>query len=279
MKHSDESGRVNEVLSERTSRLCVAMLRIGASLELDVVLQEIVENARELADARYGLIATTDTTGKVENVVMSGFTPEEQQKLLDWPDGLRLFEHFRDLPGVLRLTDLSAYVGSLGHSEDLILSNTFQGTPMRHRGRYVGNFFLGGKQHGPEFTSEDEEILVIFASWAAMAIANAHAHRNEQRARAYLETLVDTSPVGVVAFDTRTDTPVLFNQEAMRLIEGIRVPGSTEKQLLDMVTCRRADGGTLRLVNSWRRAIPAIPRRCAQKRSNFQSATVGVSRY
>ena len=50
MKHSDESGRANEVLSERTSRLCAAMLRIGASLELDVVLQEIVENARELAD-------------------------------------------------------------------------------------------------------------------------------------------------------------------------------------------------------------------------------------
>ncbi|MXW65375.1 MAG: response regulator [Bacteroidetes bacterium SB0662_bin_6] len=242
MKYSDESGRANEVLSEHTSRLCAAMLRIGASLELDVVLQEIVENARELADARYGLIATTDTAGIVENVVMSGFTPEEQQQLLNWSDGPGVFKHFRELPRVLRLTDLPAYIDSLGHSVDLMRTKTFQSSPMHHQGRYVGHFFLGGKQSGPEFTSEDEEILVIFASQAAMAIANARAHRDEQRARAYLETLVDTSPVGVVAFDTRTDNPVLFNQEAMRLVEGIRAPEHTEEQLLDIVTCRRADG-------------------------------------
>ena len=242
MKHSDESGRANEVLSERISRLCAAMLRIGASLELDVVLQEIVENARELADARYGIITTTDVTGRVEDVVMSGLTPEEQQRLLDWPDGLQLFKHFRELPGVLRLTDLPAYVGSLGHSVDLMRSKTFMVTPMRHRGQYVGNFFLAGKQSGPEFTSEDEEILVIFASQAAMVIAHAHAHRDEQRARADLEALVDTSPVGVVVFDIRTGNSVLFNQEARRLVEGIRVPDRTEEQLLDIITCRRADG-------------------------------------
>ncbi len=230
------------MLSERTSRLCAAMLRIGASLEPDIILREIVETARELADARYGIITTTDATGKVEDVVMSGLTPEEQQKLLDWPDGLQLFKHFRELPGVLRLTDLPAYVGSLGHSADLMRSKTFMVTPMRHRGRYVGNFFLAGKQSGPEFTSEDEEILVIFASQAAMAIAHAHAHRDERRARADLEALVDTSPVGVAVFDIRTGNSVLFNQEARRLVEGIRVPGRTEKQLLDMVTCRRADG-------------------------------------
>ena len=244
MNNFDESGQANEVLSERTSRLCEAILRIGASLELDIILREIVENARELADARYGLIATADATGKIEGVVMSGFTPEESQQILDWPDGLQIFEHFRELPGVLRLTDLSVYLGSLGHSVDLVHlhAKTFQGTPMRHRGQYVGNFFLAGKQNGPEFTSEDEEILVIFASQAAMAIANARTYRDEQRAKADLETLVDTSPVGVVVFNTRTGNLALFNQEARRLVEGIRVPDCTEEQLLDMITCRRADG-------------------------------------
>ena len=41
----------------------------------------------------------------------------------------------------------------------------------------------------------------MFASHAAMAIANARRHREEQRARANLETLVDTTPVGVVVFN------------------------------------------------------------------------------
>ena len=242
MKHFDESGRANEVLSERTSRLCAAMLRIGASLEMSIILREIVENARELADARYCVVAVIDATGKVEDIVMSGFTPEERQQILDWPDGPRLFKHFQELPGVLRLTDLPAYMNSLGYSVAPVLSKTFQGTPMRHQGKYVGNFFLGGKQNGTEFTSEDEEILVIFSSQAAMAIANAHAHRDEQRARADLEALVDTSPVGVVVFDAKTGNPVMLNQEARRLVAGIRMPGDIEEQLLDILTCRRTDG-------------------------------------
>ena len=53
----------------------------------------------------------------------------------------------------------------------------------------VGNFFLGEKQTGPEFTAEDEETLVLFASQAATAVANARTHRDEQRARADQETL------------------------------------------------------------------------------------------
>ena len=40
----------------------------------------------------------------------------------------------------------------------------------------------------------------MFANQAAAAIANARRHQDEQRARADLEALVDTSPVGVVVF-------------------------------------------------------------------------------
>ena len=43
----------------------------------------------------------------------------------------------------------------------------------------------------------------MFASQAALVIANARRHRDELRARADLEALIDTSPVGVVVFDAR----------------------------------------------------------------------------
>jgi len=33
----------------------------------------------------------------------------------------------------------------------------------------MGNFFLGGKAGGGEFTREDEEVLVLFAAQAALA--------------------------------------------------------------------------------------------------------------
>ena len=248
MKHSDEAEQKNKALSERTSRLCAAMLRIGASLELDIILREIVENTCELVHACYGVITITDETGKVENIVSSGFTSEEHQQMLNWLDGPWLYKHLRELPGVLRLTDMPAYFDSLGYSADLMHSKTFLGTPMHHQGQYVGNFFLSGKQNELEFTNEDEEILVVFASQAAMAIVNARAHLLEQRAREDIEALVDMSPVGVVVFDVKTDEPVLLNQEAKRLVEGICVPDRTEEQLLDRITWRCLKSGNFETV-------------------------------
>ena len=55
---------------------------------------------------------------------------------------------------------------------------------MHHRGLHVGSFFLDDKEGGREFTDADEETLVLFASQAAVAIANARAYRDEHLVRA-----------------------------------------------------------------------------------------------
>ena len=83
---------------------------------------------------------------------------------------------------------------------------------------------------------------MLFASQAAVAIANARTYRDEQRARADLEALVDTSPVGVVVFDAKSGNIVSFNREAKRIVGGLRLPGVPLEQLPDQLMCRRADG-------------------------------------
>ena len=238
----DELRRRIEALEERISRLSGAVLRISSSLDLDTVLQEIVDSARALTGARYGVIVTVDDNQRIEDFVTSGFTPDEKQQMEDWPDGPRLLRHFSDLQAPLRLSDLPAYVRGLGFSTDLMRSKTLQGTPMRHRDTYVGIFFLAEKEGGQEFSGPDEEVLVLFASQAAAAIANARTHRDERRARADLETLIETSPVGVVVFDGGTGRPVSFNREVLRIVGDLRLPDCSPEQLLDLVTCRRADG-------------------------------------
>ena len=243
----DAPRREIEALRDRISMLSAAVLRISSSLEVGTVLREVVDTARVLTGARYSAITTLDDAGRPRDFVTSGLDAEEHRRMADWPDGPRLFAHFRDLPGALRLRDLPAYVRSLGFSADVILTTTFQGTPIRHRDAHVGNFFLGDKEGGREFTSEDEEIMVLFASQAATAIANARTHRAEQRARADLEALVDTSPVGVVVFDAGTGHPVSFNREAARIVEGLRIPGRSPEQLLQVLTCRFGDGREIAL--------------------------------
>ena len=246
MTTPDDLRREIEALRDRISRLSAAVLRISDSLDLDTVLHEIVESARALTGARYGCITTIDESGEARDFVTSGITPEEHRQMAAWADGPQLFEHLRDLPGPMNLGGLREYVESLGFSTDRLpsgpLQRTLQATPMRHRGVHVGIFFLADKAGGQEFTKEDEEVLVLFASQAATATANARTYRREQRARADLEALVETSPVGVVVFDARTGQPVSLNREAKRIVGGLRSPGGSTEELLGVVTCRRADG-------------------------------------
>ena len=162
--------------------------------------------------------------------------------MVEWPDGIRLFEHLRDLPAPLRVADLPEYLRSLGLSPNPWSSRTLQGTPMHHRGEHLGHFFLGDKEDGEAFTAEDEEILVLFASQAAAAIANARTYRDVERTKADLEALVETSPVGVVVFDAATGRALSFNREARHIVEEIRTPGHPSEQLLEVMTCRHADG-------------------------------------
>ena len=242
MTNHDELERENAALRARMSRLSTASLRIGSSLDLDTVLREIVESARALTGARYGSIVAIDEAGAPEHFVTSGITEAEHRRIIEWPDGPKLFEHFRDLEGPLRLADFPAFVRSLGFSWDLLEITTFLGTPMRHRGVNVGIFCLDEKEGPTAFTDEDAEILVLFAAQAAAAIANARTHRAEQRARADLEALVETSPVGVVVFDAATGRAVSVNCEAKRIVESLRAPGRSAEDLLGILCFRRADG-------------------------------------
>ena len=232
---------------ERISALSAAMLRINASLDLETVLVEAMDCARQLTDARYGVIVTVDERQVPQDLTFSGLTPEQEREVLATPDGLRLFAHLRDLPAPARLPDFPGRVRELGIDAPWIFSRTFLGAPLRHRDEEVGHFFLGDKAEGEEFTGEDEEVLALFASQAASAIANARTHSAERRARADLEALVETSPVGVVVFDAKSGRPVSLNREARRIVEGLRMPGHATEQLLEVLTCRFADGREIAL--------------------------------
>ena len=247
MKSMEELRRENDALRESISTLISASLRVSASLDLETVLREVVESARALTRARYGVIVTMGQAGQPIDFLTSGLTDEKRRQLMDWPDGNRLFEHFRELPGALRLPDVQDYVRSLGFSPDVLPFGTFQGMPMRHGAQHVGSFFLTDKEDGEHFTDEDEECLVLFASQAAAAIVNARTYRAEQRARADLEALVETSPVGVVVFDAGTGRPNWLNREARRIVEVLLTPGSSPEVLLEQVTLKRADGREIAL--------------------------------
>ena len=217
-KEPDPKSPPNEIPPDRLSRMAEVSLGIASNLDMDAVLQGVIDGARSLTGARYGALVSFDDSGDIRDLVISGMTPEQLQGMGSPPKGLGLLGYLNEVPKPLRLRDIASHPKSVGFPENHPPMKTFMGTPVRHLGEPVGNIYLTEKQDGLDFTTEDEDILVLFAGQAAMAIANALSHRAEQQARADLEALINISPVGVLVFDAKTGDLMSTNAEVTRIV-------------------------------------------------------------
>ena len=242
MREGDLLRAENETLRSRISRLTEAILRISEDLDLDTVLQEVVDEARSLVGARYGAILIFDDSGRVRDFITSGVAPEEREEIGSWPSGRGMLGYLNEVDGPVRLRDISGHPQSVGVPENHPPIESFLGTQVRGGDGVRGNIYLAGKEDGREFTPDDEETLQMFATQAAMAIANARRYGEERRAKADLEALVNTSPVGVLVFDARTREVVKSNREARRIIGGGGTQDHSFEEHCNMMTYRRIDG-------------------------------------
>ena len=241
-EEADRMRREIEALRDRLYALSDATLRVTEGLELGSVLQRIIDGACSLTGARYGALLVFDPHGDIEDLITSGIAPEEKEEIRSLPQGLGLIGFLNELEEPLRLRDIASHPRSVGFPEGHPPMKSFLGTPVFHRDERVGNIYLAEKEGAREFTQEDEEAITVFAYHAASAISNARIYGEERRAKADLEALVDTSPVGVLVFDAKTQDLILVNQETKRIVRGLDVPGRSQAELLSVMSFQRPDG-------------------------------------
>ncbi len=249
MERQHERDRRIADLQERLSRLSESSLRISESLDFDTVLQEVVDGARALTASRHAALTVLNNDGQPSDLIVSDLSGEERQRLWDAPEGAAFFTYLSGLEEPLRVSDVESHLSALNMSSFVpaVAAASLLVAPIRHQGVGVGAIYLAHDRDDREYTLEDEETLAVFAAQAAMAIANARRQRDERRARADLETLIDTSPDGVVILDALTGLPESFNREALRLFERLRDGDQSPAELLETVTLTRADGRELSL--------------------------------
>ena len=194
MNREDELLQENQSLRERLSKLSEASVHINESLDFSVVLQEVIDSARYLTNARYGVIASMDAIGGLDSVLTSGTTEDEHRQLIELPGGKRIFDHFSKIPGPLRVDNYYEFAESVGLNGWLPMT-VYAGlaAPIIHRSEPVGIIWLGHNREDEEFSEEDVETLVMFASQAAMVISISRRYRDEMRSRTDLETLISTT--------------------------------------------------------------------------------------
>jgi signal transduction histidine kinase len=170
------------------------LLDVGRSLvtELDVsiVLDRVLETARELTGARYAAVGVlNDRRTELSQFLTSGVEEQTRSAIGDLPRGRGVLGVLIDQPETLRLEDVGHHPRSYGFPAGHPVMRSFLGVPVVVRGEVWGNLYLAEKEGG-QFTDEDEQAAVILADWAAVAIHNARLYETSELRRHELEQAV-----------------------------------------------------------------------------------------
>jgi Signal transduction histidine kinase len=186
------SGPVHTTLAADDLRRLIGVGRsLASELDIDVVLERVLEVARELTGAQYAAIGVLATDAEaLERFITAGIDAETQRRIGPLPRGRGVLGVLIRHPEPLRLADVGRHPESYGFPEGHPPMSTFLGVPIVIRGKVYGNLYLTEKDGGAQFTDEDEGAVRILADWAALAVDNARAYASEQTRRTELERAV-----------------------------------------------------------------------------------------
>jgi nitrate/nitrite-specific signal transduction histidine kinase len=154
-----------------------AGLDVAGELGFDLVLQKVVDQATELLGARYGALSVPSPSGGIQAFITAGITPQGRALIGPPPVGHGLLGLVLTEGQRLRLPDLTRDPRSVGFPAHHPPMHSLLAVPVVSGGRVLGNLYVSEKQGTAQFSQEDEETLVRFATQAALAIENARLHR------------------------------------------------------------------------------------------------------
>src|SRR6266536_703522 len=200
----------------RLRALLEAGISLTSELSLDAVLQRLVETAARLTGSRYAALGVIDPTGQgLERFLTFGVDEETQRTIGDPPRGRGILGVLIREAKPLRLHDLGQDPRSVGFPPGHPPMRTFLGVPILLRGVAFGNLYLTEKEDGEDFTEEDEEVALLLASQAAVAVENARLYESSTRWSRQLESLNEIGN----ALATEVELPSVLQLVAERLRE------------------------------------------------------------
>ena len=174
----------------RLRALFESSVALTSELSLDALLQKLVETAASLTKARYAALGVIDASGNaLERFLITGIEPDVQESIGELPHGRGILGVLIREAAPLRLHDLTRDPRAVGFPPNHPPMKSFLGVPIVLRGVAFGNLYLTEKPGGADFDEQDEEIVTMLASQAAVAIENARLYESATRWSRQLESL------------------------------------------------------------------------------------------
>jgi PAS domain S-box-containing protein len=178
-------------LAQRNKEIAAVNASVAAisrALDLSQVLQNIADAARELVQARYAALGVADSWGRITQFITSGITPEQRAAVGPLPQGHGLLGALIKEGEPLRVRNIAKDPRSHGFPPNHPPMTSLLGVPILSKGRAVGDLYLTDKIGADEFTEDDQDLLLVLAGHAAVAIENAQLYEDVRAARDQLQS-------------------------------------------------------------------------------------------
>jgi signal transduction histidine kinase len=170
-----------EPVSPALKAVSDAVLAVASRLSVDEVLQQLVNCARELVEARYAALGIPDGTGGFRRFLVAGMSDELIAAMGPLP-------RTHGMLGAMLETD-GAYLTDDIHNDPRFRGwwprahpnmRSFLGVPIVAPEGVIGAFYLTEKETAPTFDEHDRELIELLASHAAIAITNARLYERSR---------------------------------------------------------------------------------------------------
>ena len=178
-------------VQDRKDMLLEAGLTLASELSLPIVLQRIVDLAVQVTDARYGALGVIGDDGTLVEFVTTGITAKQRRAIGDLPTGHGVLGLLIHEPRAVRIRNIADHPQSVGFPANHPPMSSFLGAPVQAMGRVFGNIYLANKRGADEFSQEDQDSLIVLATQAGVAIANATLYEEVRSRERWLDALRD----------------------------------------------------------------------------------------
>jgi signal transduction histidine kinase len=178
-------------IRDRKDMLLEAGLTLASELSLPIVLQRIVDVAAQVTDARYGALGVIGDNGTLIEFVTTGISAKERRAIGALPTGRGVLGLLIHDPKPVRISNIGDHPVSVGFPTSHPPMGSFLGAPVQAMGRVFGNIYLAEKRTTREFSKDDEESLIVLATQAGVAIANASLYDEVRSREQWLDALRD----------------------------------------------------------------------------------------
>ena len=188
----EQNEREIKSRSEQLAALHQAALSLTEELDLNLVLQKVVDLARDLAKAKYGALGVLGEEGRrIDQFISSGLSKAQQTKIGSPPQGHGLLGAVIKSGQPIRVSRINTDKRSSGFPNAHPKMKSFLGVPIRFKNEVIGELYLADKTGSDgeviDFSDQDQRILEMFATQAAVAIKNAQLYRKSQQLSIFQE--------------------------------------------------------------------------------------------